>query len=73
MKAKPHPTVAPVTPEPSPPIIQVADLVLEEVLDRNEHPLVFTGSARQYRSDWNGTNFSRNSLISRFVRRPVWL
>ena len=40
------------------PAVQVADLVLEEVIDRNEHPLVFTGSARQYRADCQAGQFS---------------
>ena len=51
MKTKSQPTAQPVaTAQPSP-AVHVADLVLEEVIDRNEHPLVFTGSARQYRAD----------------------
>jgi hypothetical protein len=57
MKAKSQPTVPPATTEPSQPIIQVADLILEEVLDRNQNPLVFTGSARQYRSDCQAGQF----------------
>lgn len=57
MKAKSQPTTPPTITEPSQPVIQVADLVLEEVLDRTAHPLVFTGSARQYRSDCQAGQF----------------
>jgi hypothetical protein len=42
-----HPTPAS---NPVPPV-QVADLVLEETIDRRQHPILFTGSARQYRAD----------------------
>ena len=45
MQFKSLPTAQPL------PAVQVADLVLEAVIDRNVHPLVFTGSARQYRAD----------------------
>ena len=58
MKAKSQPTAPPITAAPPLPVVQVADLVLEEVLDRSEHPLVFTGSARQYRSDCQAGQFS---------------
>ena len=51
MKTKSLSTAPPLTAAPPLPAVQVADLVLEEVIDRNAHPLVFTGSARQYRAD----------------------
>ena len=51
MKTKSLPTVQPAPAAQPLPAVQVADLVLEEVIDRNAHPLVFTGSARQYRAD----------------------
>ena len=51
MKTKSLPAAQPVATTHPLPSVQVADLVLEEVIDRNEHPLVFTGSARQYRAD----------------------
>jgi hypothetical protein len=51
MKTKSLSTAPPLTAAPPLPAVQVADLVLEEVIDRNVHPLVFTGSARQYRAD----------------------
>ena len=51
MKSKSLPTAQPLPAAQSLPAVQVADLVLEEVIDRNVHPLVFTGSARQYRAD----------------------
>ena len=51
MKTKSLSTAQPLTAAPPLPAVQVADLVLEEVIDRNAHPLVFTGSARQYRAD----------------------
>ena len=57
MKTKSLPTAQPVATAPPVPTVQVADLVLEEVLDRNEHPLVFTGSARQYRADCQAGQF----------------
>src|SRR5512143_2819313 len=57
MKTKSQPTAQPVAEAQPLPVVQVADLVLEEVLDRNEHPLVFTGSARQYRADCQAGQF----------------
>ena len=57
MKAKSQPTAPPAAPTHPQPAVQVADLVLEEVLDRNAHPLVFTGSARQYRADCQSGQF----------------
>src|SRR5512144_499015 len=51
MKTKSQPTAQSLPAAPPLPPVQVADLVLEEVIDRNAHPLVFTGSARQYRAD----------------------
>jgi hypothetical protein len=57
MKAKSLPTAPPIAATPAAPPVQIADLVLEEVIDRNEHPLVFTGSARQYRADCQAGQF----------------
>jgi hypothetical protein len=51
MKAKSQPTAQPVAAAQPLPPVQVADLVLEETLNREENPIVFTGSARQYRAD----------------------
>ncbi len=58
MKSKSLPTAQPLPAAQSLPAVQVADLVLEEVIDRNVHPLVFTGSARQYRADCQLGQFS---------------
>ena len=57
MKTKSQPTAQPAAAAQPLPAVQVADLVLEEVIDRNEHPLVFTGSARQYRADCQAGQF----------------
>ena len=58
MKAKSQPTAPPVVEAQPLPIVQVADLVLEETINREENPIVFTGSARQYRADCQAGQFS---------------
>ena len=58
MKTKSIPTTPPVSAAPPLPAVQVADLVLEETLNREETPIVFTGSARQYRADCQVGQFS---------------
>ena len=57
MKTKSLPAVQLVSAAQSLPAVQVADLVLEETLNREENPIVFTGSARQYRADCQAGQF----------------
>ena len=71
MKTKSLPIVQPAPAVQPLPAVQVADLVLEEVIDRNEHPLVFTGSARQYRADCQSGQFKMGA--SRMVSGTLQL
>ena len=57
MKSKSLSTVQPAPTAQPLPAVQVADLVLEETLNREENPIVFTGSARQYRADCQAGQF----------------
>ena len=57
MKSKSLPTVQPLPATQPLPAVQVADLVLEETLNRAENPIIFTGSARQYRADCQAGQF----------------
>ncbi|HYQ90597.1 MAG TPA: hypothetical protein VES89_00610 [Candidatus Competibacteraceae bacterium] len=73
MQTKSQPTVPPAAPAHPLPAVQVADLVLEEVLDRNAHPLVFTGSARQYRADCQAGQFKigASRMVSGILKLEV--
>ena len=57
-KSQSQPNAQPAAAEQPAPVIHIADIVLEETINREENPIVFTGATRQYRANCQTGQFT---------------